>query len=121
MRFKYGPTGAAVAALEVALAPGELTASGGKTRKDVSGYDLRALLVGSEGTLGVITAVGLALLPAPAARLPLVAFLPDPGRGAARVLAMLASGLSPAVLDFLDARTSRPPRAPSPFRELAGR
>ena len=113
--FKYGPTGSCVAALEVALAPGELTGVGGKTRKDVSGYDLRALLVGSEGTLGVVTAVGLALPPAPAARLPLVAFLPDAEAGQRAVLALLASGVIPAVLDFLDARTFAAAAASFPF------
>jgi glycolate oxidase subunit GlcD len=102
--FKYGPTGACVSELEVALAPGQLATLGGHTRKDASGYDLRSLLVGSEGTLGVITAVELALPPAPDATLPLVAFLPDAASAQSALLAILASGLVPAVLDFLDAR-----------------
>ena len=71
--LKYGVTGAWVAGLEVVLAPGELVELGGWARKDVAGYDLKSLMVGSEGTLGVITAVRLRLLPAPEARQALVA------------------------------------------------
>jgi FAD/FMN-containing dehydrogenase len=102
--YKYGPTGACVSALEVALAPGELARVGGHTRKDASAYDLRSLLVGSEGTLGIVTAVELALPPAPPATLPLVAFLPDVASGQGALLSILGSGLGPAVLDFLDER-----------------
>ncbi len=65
--LKYGVTGAWVTGLEVVLAPGELVRIGGWARKDVAGYDLKSLLIGSEGTLGVITAVRLRLLPAPEA------------------------------------------------------
>jgi FAD/FMN-containing dehydrogenase len=102
--FKYGPTGACVSALEVVLAPGELARVGGATRKDASAYDLRGLLVGSEGTLGIVTAVQLALPPAPLATLPLVAFLPDVASGQGALLSILGGGLVPAVLDFLDPR-----------------
>ena len=113
--FKYGPTGSCVAGLEVALAPGELTSVGGKTRKDVSGYDLRALLVGSEGTLGIVTAVGLALPPAPAATLPLVAFLPDLEAGQRAVLgARSRAGSSRLCSTSSTPAPSRPPRRPSP-------
>src|SRR6202011_5439096 len=55
--LKYGVTGRWVAGLEVALAPGELAQLGGWARKDVAGYDLKDLMVGSEGTLGLITSV----------------------------------------------------------------
>jgi FAD/FMN-containing dehydrogenase len=102
--FKYGSTGAWVNGLEVALAPGELATVGGATRKDAAGYDLRGLLVGSEGTLGILTAVALRLAPAPAVALPLVAFMADLTSGQRALLEILGSGLQPAVLDFLDAR-----------------
>jgi glycolate dehydrogenase FAD-linked subunit len=101
--LKHGATGAWVAGLEAALAPGELVTLGG--RADVAGYDLRGLLVGSEGTLGVITGVALRLLPAPEAVLALVAFLGTRAQGCAAMLALQAAGLQPAVLDFLDETT----------------
>jgi FAD/FMN-containing dehydrogenase len=103
--LKYGVTGQWVTGLEVVLAPGELVRLGGWTRKDVAGYDLRSLLIGSEGTLGVITAVQLRLLPAPELAIPVVVFLPDRASGCAAVGEVLAAGLRPSVLDFLDADT----------------
>jgi FAD/FMN-containing dehydrogenase len=103
--LKYGVTGAWVAGLEVALAPGELVALGGWARKDVAGYDLKSLMVGSEGTLGVITAVRLRLLPAPEAAMAVVAFLRTRAEGCAAMLAVPASGVQASALDFADAET----------------
>lgn len=103
--LKYGVTGAWVAGLEVVLAPGELVEVGGWVGKDVAGYDLKSLLIGSEGTLGLITAVRLRLLPAPEAALALVVFLGTQQEGCAAIEALLAGGLRPAVLDFLDGET----------------
>ncbi len=100
--LKYGVTGAWVAGVEVVLAPGELLELGGWAAKDVAGYDLRALLVGSEGTLGVITAVRLRLLPAPESAIALVAFLDSRAEGCEAIELLLASGLRPSVLDFID-------------------
>ena len=65
--FKYGVTGAWITGLEVVLAPGELVRIGGPLRKDVAGYDLKSLMIGSEGTLGVVTAAWVKLIPAPEA------------------------------------------------------
>jgi glycolate oxidase subunit GlcD len=100
--FKYGVTGAWVSGLQVALAPGELVAIGGPLRKDVAGYDLRSLLVGSEGTLGIVTAVWLKLIPAPETSLPVVAFYTGTPDGGAALEAVLANGLVPAALEYLD-------------------
>jgi glycolate oxidase subunit GlcD len=100
--FKYGVTGAWVSGLEVALAPGELVAIGGPLRKDVAGYDLRSLLVGSEGTLGIVTAAWLKLIPAPETSLPAVAFYAGAADGCAALEAVLANGLVPAALEYLD-------------------
>jgi glycolate dehydrogenase FAD-linked subunit len=105
--LKYGVTGAWVTGLEVVLAPGELVQVGGWMRKDVAGYDLKSLLIGSEGTLGVIAAVRLRLLPQPESRIALVAFLPDCERGCRALLAILACGVQPSALEFLDGETLR--------------
>ncbi|MDX6707591.1 MAG: glycolate oxidase [Solirubrobacteraceae bacterium] len=101
--FKYGVTGDWVTGLEAILAPGELVRVGGPVRKDVAGYDLRGLLVGSEGTLGIVTAAWLRLVPAPEAQLPVVAAYPDAGSGCAAVLRVLEAGIVPAALEYFDA------------------
>ncbi|MGH3045603.1 MAG: FAD-binding oxidoreductase, partial [Gaiellaceae bacterium] len=103
--FKYGVTGAWVTGLEAALPPGELVAIGGPIRKDVSGYDLRSLLIGSEGTLGIVTAAWLRLLPAPEAAFPVVAFYPSVEAGCEALESVLGNGLEAAALEFLDGGT----------------
>lgn len=103
--LKYGVTGAWVAGLEVALAPGELVEVGGWAGKDVAGYDLKSLLIGSEGTLGVITGVRLRLLPAPQTAIALVVFVATRAEGCAAITDVFAAGVRPSVLDFMDART----------------
>jgi glycolate oxidase subunit GlcD len=100
--FKYGVTGHWVSGLEAVLPSGELVRVGGPARKDVAGYDLRGLLVGSEGTLGVITSVWLRLLPAPEASLALAAFYPGADAGCAAIETVIGSGIVPAALEFLD-------------------
>jgi glycolate oxidase subunit GlcD len=100
--FKYGVTGAWVTGLEAVIPPGEIVQVGGAVRKDVAGYDLRSLLIGSEGTLGVITAAWLKLLPAPEAALPVVAFHGDAAAGCRAIQAVLGAGLTVAALDYLD-------------------
>jgi glycolate oxidase subunit GlcD len=113
--LKYGPTGAWVLGVEAVLAPGELVEIGSWAASDVGGYDIRSLLVGSEGTLGVITAVRLRLLPAPEVSLPLFALFADRDSGCAAVAAVLGAGIRPSVLDFLDADTLRVLRAAYPL------
>jgi glycolate oxidase subunit GlcD len=103
--FKYGVTGTWVTGLEAVVPPGELVTVGGPVRKDVAGYDLKSLLVGSEGTLGIVTAAWLKLLPAPEAFLPLAAFHRDVRSGCEAIERVLGSGLRPAALEFLDAAT----------------
>jgi glycolate oxidase subunit GlcD len=105
--FKYGVTGAWVTGVEAVLAPGEVVQVGGPLRKDVAGYDLCSLLVGSEGTLGIITAVWLRLIPAPQAALPAAAFYGDADAGAAAVERLMAAGPVPAAIEYLDAATLR--------------
>jgi glycolate oxidase subunit GlcD len=101
--FKYGVTRAWVSGIEAVLADGSVIELGGPIRKDVAGYDLLGLLCGSEGTLAVITAAWLKLLPAPEAVLPLVAVYPDTASGCAAIGRVIGSGLQVAALDYLDA------------------
>jgi glycolate oxidase subunit GlcD len=101
--FKYGVTGAWITGLEVVLAPGELVRIGGPLRKDVAGYDLKSLMIGSEGTLGVVTAAWVKLIPAPEAALPLAALYPDSETGCAAIEAILANGIVAAAIEYLDA------------------
>jgi glycolate dehydrogenase FAD-linked subunit len=105
--WRYGVTGAWVTGIEVVLAPGELVRVGGPLRKDVAGYDLRALLTGSEGTLGIVTAAWLRLVPAPEAQLPVLATFADTAAGCAAIERVLASGIEASALEFLDAATTR--------------
>ena len=101
--FKYGVTGAWVTGLEAVVAPGKLIEVGGPIRKDVAGYDLGSLLIGSEGTLGVITAAWLRLIPAPEAALPVLGFYSDSGAGCAAIQRVLEHGLVAAAIEYLDA------------------
>jgi glycolate oxidase subunit GlcD len=105
--YKYGVTGAWVLGLEVVVAPGELVRFGGPVRKDVAGYDLKHLLVGSEGTLGVITSAWLRLTPAPEAAWPVVGFFDGVRAGAAAIERVVGSGLPIAALEYLDSETMR--------------
>ncbi|AEB47530.1 MULTISPECIES: FAD-binding oxidoreductase [Micromonospora] len=99
---KYGVTTEYVLGLEVVLASGEVLRTGRRTAKGVAGYDLTRLFVGSEGTLGVITEVTVALRPAPAASLTLVAVFGSTGAAGEAVARIAAQGLSPSLLELLD-------------------
>ena len=102
--FKYGVTRAWVTGVEAVLAPGELVTVGGPTRKDVAGYDLVGLLTGSEGTLGIVTAAWLRLLPAPPhPAVPVACAYPTVDAGCAAIEAVMASGVVPATIEYLDA------------------
>ncbi|HET7043244.1 MAG TPA: FAD-binding oxidoreductase, partial [Gaiellaceae bacterium] len=103
--FKYGVTGAWVLGLEAVVPPGELIRLGGPIRKDVAGYDLKSLLIGSEGTLGIVTAAWLRLMPAPGAALPVVGLYADEDAGVEALEAVLGNGLPVAALEYLDGRT----------------
>jgi glycolate oxidase subunit GlcD len=100
--FKYGVTGAWVLGLEAVVPPGELVTLGGPVRKDVAGYDLKSLLVGSEGTLGIVTAAWLRLIPRPEASFTVAAFYPSAESGCEAIAQVVGNGLEVAVLEFLD-------------------
>lgn len=102
--FKYGVTGAWVLGVEAVVPPGELISVGGAVRKDVAGYDLKNLLVGSEGTLGIITSAWLRLMPTPETAVPIVGLYADADAGVAAIEAVLGNGLPVAALEYLDGR-----------------
>jgi glycolate dehydrogenase FAD-linked subunit len=118
--FKYGVTGAWVMGLEVVVAPGEIVRFGGPLRKDVAGYDLKHLLIGSEGTLGVITAAWLRLMPAPEAAWPVVGFFASVRGGTTAIERVVGSGLQAAALEYLDSETMRYAAATFPGDVPAG-
>ncbi|TWT82226.1 putative FAD-linked oxidoreductase [Planctomycetes bacterium CA13] len=105
--LKYGVTRDYVMGLEVVLADGSICRLGSKCVKDVAGYNLRDLFIGSEGTLGVVTQVILKLLPKPAARQTLLATFTAMDAAAAAVSAIIAAKIIPCTLEFLDQKTLR--------------
>ena len=101
--IKYGVTGHYVLGLEVVLPTGEIVQLGGKRVKDVTGYDLIHLLVGSEGTLGVFSRITLRLSPRPAARAVLLVPFADVPTAIAAVPRIMTQGhLVPASVEFMD-------------------
>jgi len=103
--LKYGVTRNYVMGLEVVLANGEVMWTGNKCVKDVAGYSLRDLFIGSEGTLGVITKVLLKLIPKPAAKKTLVATFARMDQAAQTVSDIIAAQIIPCTLEFLDRTT----------------
>jgi len=103
--LKYGITRNYVMGLEVALPNGEILWTGNKCVKDVAGYSLKDLFIGSEGTLGVITKVLLKLIPKPAAKKTLVATYARMDQAAQTVSDIIAAQIIPCTLEFLDRTT----------------
>jgi D-lactate dehydrogenase (cytochrome) len=101
---KYGVTRDYILGLEAVLPSGELIRTGVRTRKGVVGYDLTRLLVGSEGTLGVITGLTLRLIPHPPAMTTLVALFSGLRQAMEAVRAVLMKGHIPSAAEFLDRR-----------------
>jgi glycolate oxidase len=100
--LKYGVTKNYVLGLEVVLPTGEVMHIGGKNTKDVAGYNLKDVLIGSEGTLGVLTKILLRLIPLPQANKTILAFYDSIGKAAETVSAITAKRIMPAMLEFLD-------------------
>ncbi|WP_219835565.1 FAD-linked oxidase C-terminal domain-containing protein [Paenibacillus sp. R14(2021)] len=105
--LKYGTTKDYVIGLEAVLASGEIIRTGGKLMKDVAGYDLTKLLVGSEGTLAVITEATLKLIPPPKSKKTMLAMYKDLYGAARTVSSIIESRIIPATLEFLDNPTIR--------------
>ena len=102
---KYGVTRDWVLGLEVVLADGSVIRTGGKNIKDVAGYDLTNVFVGSEGTLGLITEATLRLLPLPPPKLTMIAFFPTVAAAGDAVSRITAAGIVPVTLELMDAFT----------------
>jgi FAD/FMN-containing dehydrogenases len=105
--LKYGVTRNYVMGMEVILPDGELVWTGNKCVKDVAGYSMRDVFIGSEGTLGVITKVLLKLIPKPAAKKTLVATFARMDQAAQTVSDIIAARIIPCTLEFLDRTTIR--------------
>ena len=105
--FKYGTTKRYVLALEAVLPTGEIVHTGSKAVKNVVGYDLTQLLVGSEGTLAIITRVTLRLIPRPAARATLAAAFAGVQDAVDAVSGLIASRVVPAAIELVDGASLR--------------
>lgn len=100
---KYGVTGRYITGLEVVLPTGEIVEFGGKRVKDVTGYNMVQLMVGSEGTLGIITKVTVKLLPLPTHKIDLLCLFPDVKTAISAVpLVMTKARVIPAGIEFMD-------------------
>ncbi|HEY1048825.1 MAG TPA: FAD-linked oxidase C-terminal domain-containing protein, partial [Prosthecobacter sp.] len=103
--LKYGVTRDYVMGLEVVLPDGTATFLGNKCVKDVAGYSMKDLFVGSEGTLGIITEVILKVLPRPKARKTMLALYDSMEAAAETISAIIAAKIIPCTLEFLDRMT----------------
>lgn len=119
--IKYGTTKDYVMGLEVALASGDLISIGTRAPRSVAGYDLTRLMVGSEGTLGVITRATLRLIPLPEKRVTLAAIFPDLYSATSTIGQVLKSSIRPTVIEFMDRESIRVVREllPMSVREKA--
>src|SRR3954451_1245791 len=102
---KYGQTRDSVLGLDVVLADGRVIRTGGRNVKDVAGYALTHLFVGSQGTLGIITEATLRLRVAPPPRTTMLAFFPSLDSAGSAVAAMTAAGIQPVTLELMDKAT----------------
>lgn len=103
--FKYGTTKDYVLGLEVVLPDGTLMKTGGKTVKNVTGYNLTQLFVGSEGTLGIIVEATLKLIPKPEEQQVLLACFETINQAAEAVTGIISAKITPSTLDIMDKNT----------------
>ncbi len=103
--LKYGVTKDYVMGFELVLPSGDVTWMGNKCVKDVAGYSLREVFIGSEGTLGIFTKILLRLVPKPAAKKTLLAVYRRMDDAAETVSAIIAHPIIPCTLEFLDKTT----------------
>lgn len=103
--LKYGVTKNYVLGTEMILPNGELLKTGGKNVKDTAGYNLRDFIVGSEGTLGIITKILLKLIPKPTSSITMLAYFDRLLDSAKSVSEIIASNIIPCMMEFLDNTT----------------
>lgn len=103
--LKYGVTRDYVLGLEIVLPNGDIIQTGGKLAKDVAGYDLTRLFIGSEGTLGIITEATLKLIPKPEAKKTVLAVYEDLESAARTVSKVISDKIIPTTLEFMDQST----------------
>jgi glycolate oxidase len=103
--FKYGGTKDYIIELEVVLADGRIIKTGGSTVKNVTGYNLTQLFIGSEGTLGIVTEAQIRLIPKPHASKIMLVYFENIDDAANAVNAIISARLMPSVLDIVDQPT----------------
>ena len=99
---KYGVTGRYVTGLEMVTPTGEIVSYGGKVVKDVSGYNIIQLMVGSEGTLGIFTKIIIKLLPLPKTTVDLLVLFKTVDEAIAAVPRIMTHGIIPTAIEFMD-------------------
>jgi glycolate oxidase len=99
---KYGVTGRYIAGLELVTPKGEVVSFGGKLVKDVSGYDLKQLVIGSEGTLGIVTKATIRLVGLPTSKSDLLVLFKTPKEAIDLVPVIMAKGIVPTSMEFMD-------------------
>ncbi len=104
---KYGVTRDSVVGLEIVTASGEIIRLGGRTTKDVAGYGLIPLIVGSQGTLAIVTEAILRLRPAPPPKATLIAFFPSLDSAGRAVAGLTDAAVEPCTLELMDRTTIR--------------
>jgi glycolate oxidase len=103
--LKYGVTKNYVLGVEMVLPNGQLLKTGGKNMKDVAGYNLRDFIVGSEGTLGIITKILLKLIPKPTYSITFLAYFDKLDDAARAVAGIISAHITPSMMEFLDKTT----------------
>jgi len=113
--LKYGVTRDYVIGLEVVTATGEILNTGVRTMKGVVGYDLTRLIVGSEGTLGLVTKITVKLIPLPEAKATILALFNEVEDAARAVSAIIAAKVIPSTIEFMDRASIRCSEKASPM------
>lgn len=100
--IKYGVTGRYILGIELVTPKGDVVWLGGKLAKDVTGYDLKSLIIGSEGTLGIVTKAIIRLIGLPTAKADLLVLFRTPQEAIDAVPVILTRGIVPTSIEFMD-------------------